>query len=101
MIEIKNISKSFGEQRVLNDVSAVFEAGQTNLVIGISGSGKTVLMKIMIGLIGPDKGNVFFNGRDFYALSRNEQKDLRREIDRKSTRLNSSHSTLSRMPSSA
>jgi phospholipid/cholesterol/gamma-HCH transport system ATP-binding protein len=80
MIEIKNISKSFGEQRVLNDVSAVFEAGQTNLVIGISGSGKTVLMKIMTGLIGPDKGNVFFNGRDFYALSRNEQKDLRREI---------------------
>jgi len=80
MIEIKNISKSFGEQRVLNDVSAVFGAGQTNLVIGISGSGKTVLMKIMTGLITPDKGNVFFNGRDFYALSRNEQKDLRREI---------------------
>lgn len=80
MIEIKNISKSFGEQRVLSDVSAVFNSGETNLVIGISGSGKTVLMKIMTGLITPDSGQVFFNGRDFYSLSRTEQKNLRREI---------------------
>lgn len=80
MIEIANISKSFEQQHVLKDVSFVFEAGKTNLVIGISGSGKTVLMKIMTGLIAPDKGHVFFNDRDFYALSRNEQKSLRREI---------------------
>ena len=53
MIEISNITKSFGEQRVLTDVSTVFEAGKTNLVIGISGSGKTVLMKIMTGLMTP------------------------------------------------
>ncbi len=80
MIEIRNISKSFETQHVLHDVSAVFEAGKTNLVIGISGSGKTVLMKIMTGLIRPDQGHVYFDNRDFYALSRNEQKALRREI---------------------
>lgn len=80
MIEVKNIYKSFDEQKVLIDVSALFEAGKTNLVIGISGSGKTVLMKIMAGLIQPESGNVYFNGRDFFSLSRDEQKMLRREL---------------------
>lgn len=80
MIEVQHISKAFETQKVLQDVSAVFESGKTNLVIGISGSGKTVLMKIMTGLITPDQGKVFFNGRDFYALTRSEQKILRREI---------------------
>ncbi len=80
MIEVKHIYKSFDEQKVLVDVSALFEAGKTNLVIGISGSGKTVLMKIMAGLIKPESGNVYFNGRDFFSLSRDEQKLLRREL---------------------
>lgn len=80
MIEVQHIFKSFDEQKVLIDVSASFEAGKTNLVIGISGSGKTVLMKIMAGLIKPESGNVYFNGRDFFSLSRDEQKMLRREL---------------------
>lgn len=80
MIEVQHIFKSFDEQKVLIDVSASFEAGKTNLVIGISGSGKTVLMKIMAGLIKPERGNVYFNGRDFFSLSRDEQKMLRREL---------------------
>jgi phospholipid/cholesterol/gamma-HCH transport system ATP-binding protein len=80
MIEVRNIYKTFEEQKVLIDVSALFEAGKTNLVIGISGSGKTVLMKIMAGLIQPESGNVYFNGRDFFSLSRDEQKVLRREL---------------------
>lgn len=80
MIEVQHIYKSFDEQKVLVDVSALFEAGKTNLVIGISGSGKTVLMKIMAGLIKPESGNVYFNGRDFFSLSRDEQKLLRREL---------------------
>lgn len=80
MIEVRNIYKSFEDQKVLVDVSAVFESGKTNLVIGISGSGKTVLMKIMAGLIKPESGNVYFSGRDFFSLSRDEQKMLRREL---------------------
>ncbi|MEZ5014280.1 MAG: ATP-binding cassette domain-containing protein [Chitinophagales bacterium] len=80
MIELQNISKSFGPQKVLQDISFTFASGSTNLVIGISGSGKTVLMKIMTGLITPDKGKVLFDGRDFYSMTRKEQKFLRREM---------------------
>ncbi len=80
MIEVQHLYKSFDQQKVLVDVSALFEAGKTNLVIGISGSGKTVLMKIMSGLIVPDKGKVFFSGRDFFSSGREEQKQIRREI---------------------
>lgn len=80
MIEVQHIYKSFEQQKVLLDVSAVFEAGKTNLVIGISGSGKTVLMKIMAGLILPDSGKVFFAGRDLITSTREQQKEIRREI---------------------
>lgn len=80
MISIAHISKSFDGQHILENISAEFETGKTNLVIGISGSGKTVLMKIMTGLIHPDSGTVSFDGKDFYASSREEQKDIRRQI---------------------
>ena len=60
MIEVKNIKKTFGDKTVINDVSAVMKAGQCNLIIGSSGSGKTVLMKCMVGLFEPDAGEIFF-----------------------------------------
>lgn len=80
MIEISHVTKSFDGQLIIKDVSAKFEAGKTNLVIGISGSGKTVLMKCLVGLAKVDSGKVFYDGKDFYSLSRDAQKDLRREI---------------------
>lgn len=80
MIEIKNISKSFEEKRVLMDVSATMLAGKTNLIIGTSGSGKTVLMKIMVGLMTPDAGNVFYEGKDIIHLDPKELKEIRTQI---------------------
>ena len=63
MIEVKNIHKSFGEITVIEDVSAVMQAGQCNLIIGSSGSGKTVLMKCMVGLFEPDGGEILYDGK--------------------------------------
>ncbi|HDY86948.1 hypothetical protein LCGC14_3053450 [marine sediment metagenome] len=80
MIEVKNLFKSFGEKQVLNDVSASFKPGKTNLIIGTSGSGKTVLIKSMVGLFGIDKGTVLYDGRDFSAMNFHEKKDVRKEI---------------------
>lgn len=80
MVEIKNVSKAFGEKVVLNDVSAVFEAGKTNLIIGASGSGKTVLQKCMVGLLRPDSGQVLFDGRDLVTMGREEKKELRQQV---------------------
>lgn len=80
MIEIKNISKSFEEKKVLMDVSATMLAGKTNLIIGTSGSGKTVLMKIMVGLMAPDTGNVFYEGRDIINMDPKELKEIRTQI---------------------
>ncbi len=80
MIEIRNISKHFGEKQVLEDVSCVFEKGKVNLIIGQSGSGKTVLMKCAIGLFEVDKGSVFFDGRNFSDMSFVERKPIRQEI---------------------
>ena len=60
MIEVKNINKTFGKNKVLDDVSFVFESGKTNLVIGASGSGKTTLIKCMVGLHMPDSGKILF-----------------------------------------
>jgi phospholipid/cholesterol/gamma-HCH transport system ATP-binding protein len=80
MIEINNIHKSFKGSTVLNSVSAVFEAGKTNLIIGISGSGKTVLMKCIVGLIQPDQGSILFNGEDFHSMGSERRKEVRRQI---------------------
>ncbi len=80
MIEIKNVRKSFGDKVVLQDVSAVMETGKTNLIIGTSGSGKTVLMKTVIGLLPVDAGSVLYEGRDIVTMSEKELKELRKHI---------------------
>ena len=80
MIEIKDITKSFDDRTVLHGVSATFETGKTNLIIGQSGSGKTVLMKSLVGLVRPEKGEILFDGRDLLKMSGDETKNLRKEI---------------------
>ena len=80
MIEIKNLCKSFEDKEVLHDISAVFENGKTNLIIGQSGSGKTVLMKNLVGLLDPTQGQVLYDGRDFVAMNKREKIMLRREM---------------------
>ena len=80
MIEIKSIYKSFEDRNVLDDISFTFENGKTNLIIGQSGSGKTVLMKCLVGLLTPEKGEVLYDGRDFIAMDKDEKKALRREM---------------------
>jgi phospholipid/cholesterol/gamma-HCH transport system ATP-binding protein len=80
MIDVKNISKIYGDNLVLNDVSTSFEQGKTNLIIGQSGSGKTVFMKCCIGLTQPDKGSISFNNREFSSLNEKKKKDIRKEM---------------------
>ena len=80
MIEIKNIEKSFGDTKVLKGVSAIFETGKTNLIIGQSGSGKTVLLKSLLGIHTPEVGTICFDGRIYSQLSANEKRELRTEI---------------------
>jgi phospholipid/cholesterol/gamma-HCH transport system ATP-binding protein len=80
MIEGKNISKSFGDRLVLDNVSVKLEKGQTNLIIGQSGMGKTVLLKCLVGLLEAEKGQVFYDGRAFSKMSFNEMKEIRQEI---------------------
>ncbi len=80
MIEIKNLCKSFGEKEVLKDISACFENGKTNLIIGQSGSGKTVLMKNLVGLLEPTSGQVLYDGRNFVTMSKREKVNMRREM---------------------
>lgn len=80
MIEAKNISKWFDGQRVLYDISATFDTGKTNLIIGQSGSGKTVFMKCLIGLLTPEEGSILYDGRKFRSLNAQEKRKLRMEI---------------------
>ncbi|HQW42961.1 MAG TPA: ATP-binding cassette domain-containing protein [Chitinophagaceae bacterium] len=80
MIEVKNIKKSFGDKTVIEDVSSVMKAGQCNLIIGSSGSGKTVLMKCMVGLFEPDDGDVLYSGQNFTKMKGQDKTEIRKEI---------------------
>lgn len=80
MIELKHIKKGFGDRVVLNDVNAVMETGKCNLIIGASGSGKTVLMKCMVGLLQPDDGEICYNGKDFLNMEADDKKEIRKQI---------------------
>ena len=80
MIELKSIYKSFEDKDVLMDINARFENGKTNLIIGQSGSGKTVLMKCIVGLLTPERGQILYDGRDFVSMNKNEKIALRREM---------------------
>lgn len=80
MIQINNLCKSFEDRQVLKDISATFENGKTNLIIGQSGSGKTVLMKCIVGLLTPETGSILYDGRDFVSMKKKEKKLLRREM---------------------
>jgi phospholipid/cholesterol/gamma-HCH transport system ATP-binding protein len=80
MIEIKNVSKGFGDKEILIDISAVMETGKTNLIIGTSGSGKTVLQKCMVGLFEVDNGEIIFDGKSLTRMSEEERKELRQQI---------------------
>jgi phospholipid/cholesterol/gamma-HCH transport system ATP-binding protein len=80
MIEIKNIEKSFGGTKILKGISTVFETGKTNLIIGQSGSGKTVLLKSLLGIHTPESGKICFDGRVYSELEPDEKRELRTEI---------------------
>ncbi len=80
MIELKNIEKSFGDRMILNDINAVMEAGKCNLIIGASGSGKTVLTKCMVDLFQPDKGEIIYDGKNITTMETDERKMLRQQI---------------------
>lgn len=80
MIEVKNITKSFDGKTILHSVDAQFHAGKTNLIIGQSGSGKTVLMKSIVGLVKPEEGEILYSGRDVMKMNPAQIKELRKEI---------------------
>ena len=80
MIEVKNVSKYFGEKQVLKNITTQFEEGKVNLIIGRSGSGKTVMMKCLVGLHTPDEGEILYNDRAFRRLSEKEKRNLRADM---------------------
>jgi phospholipid/cholesterol/gamma-HCH transport system ATP-binding protein len=80
MIEVRNINKTFGDKHVLKNISASFEKGKCNFIIGASGGGKSVLMKCMVGLLTPESGEITFDKRDFVSMDYYQKKDVRKEI---------------------
>ena len=80
MIKVENLNKSFADKHVLHDICATFHNGKTNLIIGQSGSGKTVLMNCLVGLPSPTSGHIFYDNRDITTMSKQAQTMLRREI---------------------
>jgi phospholipid/cholesterol/gamma-HCH transport system ATP-binding protein len=80
LIQINNITKAFGDRKIVDDISFTFETGQTNIIIGASGSGKTTLLKCMVGLNEIDAGEVIFDGRSFFDLDFKGKKEIRKEI---------------------
>ncbi len=80
MIEVKDIKKSFGDRTILNGVTVNMHPGSCNLIIGSSGSGKTVFMKCLVGLFTPDSGQILYNGHDFISMDVHEKKEIRKEI---------------------
>jgi phospholipid/cholesterol/gamma-HCH transport system ATP-binding protein len=80
MIKVEHISKSFADRQVLKDVSGTFEKGKPNLIIGASGTGKSVLLKCIVGLVKPDSGHALYDNRDFYEADRDTKIEIRREI---------------------
>jgi len=80
MIEVKNLNKSFDDRDIIKNVNTTFESGKVNMVIGRSGSGKTVFLKCMVGLIIPDSGSVLYDGRDFTTSDEDEKMMIRREM---------------------
>src|SRR5262245_23286238 len=80
MIELRHVSKSFGEKKVLENISGEFQKGEPNLIIGASGTGKSVLLKCIVGLVKPDEGEIYFDGRNFTEDNRDLKTEVRREI---------------------
>ncbi|QCK14642.1 ABC transporter ATP-binding protein [Mangrovivirga cuniculi] len=80
MIEIKNIRKSFKGTEVIKGISGEFQQGKVNMIIGASGTGKSVLLKCIVGLVTPDEGNVIYRGRDFFNSEKDVQREIRQEI---------------------
>src|SRR3954471_8370095 len=80
MIEVRNLKKSFGEKTIIDDISAVFKTGQCNLIIGSSGSGKTVFTKCIVGLFKPDEGEILYDGKTMLEMDREERTALRQQI---------------------
>lgn len=80
MIRVQNITKSFGDNHVLKDISINFEAGKTNLIIGRSGAGKTVLLKIIVGLYTPTSGKILYDNVDFFEMDSKRRRNLRMEV---------------------
>ncbi|MEO9209788.1 MAG: ATP-binding cassette domain-containing protein [Ginsengibacter sp.] len=80
MIEIKNVRKSFGSKEILKGISSIMQTGKTNLIIGTSGSGKTVLQKCLVGLFEVDEGEILFDGKDLTTMPEEGRKELRQQI---------------------